>query len=255
MRAPVILCHNRDAEPQGDLATLETLKGRTPTERPLFGRTRLSKRNTRLLTLAAIAGFAVAGAASAEAVRLPAKQTALSADHFHARTQVIDDPLDIETVISTERGFQTGKGMFKSPSNDNHLRAVVDKRSGATRFEVRQTLTYPGSIRGYSEVSHQTGQWPIEAPLTKIRDNASHCFLFEAPEVCREEVSFNVAESELRRAAATPGAWGFKLTSAKGYEHRTAITHAEIEGLLKAVDTYRRTLPASQAQADTAAGG
>ncbi len=145
--------------------------------------------------------------------------------------------------------------MFKSPSNDNHLRAVVDKRSGATRFEVRQTLTYPGSIRGYSEVSHQTGQWPVAAPLTKIRDNASHCFLFEAPEVCREEVSFTVSESELRSAATKPGAWAFKLSSDKGYEHRTAITHAEIEGLLKAVDTYRRTLPASQAQADTAAGG
>ncbi len=93
------------------------------------------------------------------------------------------------------------------------------------------------------------------APLTKIRDNASHCFLFEAPEVCREEVSFGVAENELRRAAATPGAWAFKFTSAKGYEHRTAITHAEIEGLLKAVDTYRRALPAIQAQVDTAAGG
>jgi hypothetical protein len=82
------------------------------------------------------------------------------------------------------------------------------------------------------------------APLTKIRDNASHCFLFEAPEVCREEVSFEISESELRRAAAAPGAWAFKFTSDKGYEHRTAITPAEIEGLLKAVDTYRRTLPA-----------
>lgn len=215
----------------------------------------MRKTHAGLAALAVIAGLAVTGAASAETVRLPAKQTALTADHFHARTQVIDDPLDIETVISTERGFRTGKGVFKSPSNDNHLRALVDKRSGATRFEVRQTLTYPGPVRGYSEVSHQTGQWPVAAPLTKIRDNARHCFLFEAPEVCREEVSFGVAESELRRAAASPGAWAFKFTSAKGYEHRAAITHAEIEGLLKAVDTYRGTLPAIQAQADTAAGG
>lgn len=211
-------------------------------------------RNT-LMALVLVGGVAAAGAAAAQTHKLPAKQAALTAHHFHAKTQVIDDPLDVETVISSERGFHSGKGLFKSPYNDNHLRAFVDKRSGATRFEVRQTLMYPGSIRGYGEVSYQTGQWPVSVPVTKIKDNASHCFLFEAPEVCREEVSFGISENELRRAAATPGAWGFKFTSDRGYEHRTAITHAEIEGLLKAVDGYRRALPAVQAAADTASGG
>lgn len=215
----------------------------------------MSKTHNRLLALAAIAGFVVAGAASAETVRLPAKQTALTAEHFHARAQIIDDPLGIETVVSTERGFQTGKGLFQAPRNDNHLRAFVDKRSGATRFEVRQSLSSPGAIRGYSQAWHQTGEWPVAAPLTRIRDNANHCFLFEAPEVCREEVSFSVPESELRRAAAKPVAWAFKFKSNRGDEHHTAITHAEIEGLLRAVDTYRNTLPAVRAEADTAAGG
>ena len=98
------------------------------------------------------AGGAATGAGGAAAASLAALAVGL--------------PAAAGTVISTERGFQTGKGVFKSPRNDNHLRAVVDKRSGATRFEVRQTLTYPGSIRGYSEVSHQTGQWPVAAPLT-----------------------------------------------------------------------------------------
>lgn len=208
-----------------------------------------------LLALTLVGGVAAAGAAAAQTHKLPAKQTALTADHFHAKTQVIDDPLDVETVISSERGFRTGQGLLKSPASDNHLRAFVDKRSGAARFEVRQTLMYPGSIRGYGKVAYQTSQWPVTTSLTKIRDNASHCFLFEAPEVCREEVSFSVSESELRRAAAAPGAWGFKFTSDKGYEHRTAITHAEIEGLLRAVDGYRRTLPSAQAAADTASGG
>lgn len=215
----------------------------------------MSKTHTRLLALAAIAGFAVAGAASAETVRLPAKQAALTADHFHARAQVIDDPLDLETMVSTERGFRTGKSLFQAPRNDNHLRAFVDKRSGATRFEVHQSLSSPGAIRGYSQAWHETGALPVAAPLTRIRDNASHCFLFEAPEVCREEVSFSVPESELRRAAAKPGAWAFKFKSNRGHEHRTAFTHAEIEGLLRAVDSYRSALPATQAEADTAAGG
>jgi hypothetical protein len=188
-------------------------------------------------------------------VRLPAKQTALGADHFHAKTQVIDDPLDIETVVSTERGFQTGKGLFEVA---RQRQPPAGRRRQALGRHALRGAPDPdlwGSVRGYGEVSYQTSQWPVVAPLTKIRDNASHCFLFEAPEVCREEVSFEISESELRRAAAAPGAWAFKFKSDKGYEHRTAITPAEIEGLLKAVDAYRRALPALQAQADTAAGG
>ncbi|KRA62140.1 hypothetical protein ASD89_23935 [Caulobacter sp. Root656] len=215
----------------------------------------MTKTRTALLALTAIAGLAAGGAASAETTPLPARQVALGADHFHARAHVVDDPLDIETVISSERGFQTGKGLFRAPSNDNHLRAVVDKRSGATRFEVRQVLTYMGPVRGYGEVAYETGQWPVRAPVTRIKDNAGYCFVFEAPELCREEVAFEISESELRRAAAQPGAWRFKFKSDGGDEHRTAITHAEIEGLLKAVDGYRRTLPAVQAEADTAADG
>ncbi|MBI1683664.1 hypothetical protein [Caulobacter hibisci] len=212
---------------------------------------------THLLALTTIAGLALAGAAVAETVKLPAKQTALGVDHFHAQTQVLDDPLDIETVVSTERGFQTGKGMFRMPSNDNHLRAVVDKRTGAVRYEVRQTLTYQGSLRGYGQgaVAYQTSAFPVQAPVTKIRDNEGQCFLFEAPELCREELSFSVSETELRKLAVQPAAWGFKFKSDKGFEHRTAITPAEIAGLLKAVDGYRATLPAVQAEADTAAGG
>lgn len=215
----------------------------------------MSKTRTALLALTALAGLAASGPASAETTLLPTKQTALGADHFHARAQVIDDPLDVETVISSERGFQTGKGLFRTSTNDNHLRAVIDKRSGATRFEVRQVLTYMGPVRGYGEVAYETAQWPVHAPVTRIKDNAGHCFVFEAPELCREEIAFDISENDLRRAAAAPGAWSFKFKSDGGDEHRTAITHAEIEGLLKAVDAYRRALPAAQAKAETSAGG
>jgi hypothetical protein len=104
-------------------------------------------------------------------------------------------------------------------------------------------------------VAYETAQWPVHAPVTRIKDNTGHCFVFEAPELCREEIAFDISESELRRAAAAPGAWSFKFKSDGGDEHRTAITHAEIEGLLKAVDAYRRALPATQAKAEISAGG
>jgi hypothetical protein len=120
-------------------------------------------------------------------------------------------------VISTERGFQTGKGLFRSPSNDNHLRAVVDKRSGATRFEVRQVLTYMGPVRGYGEVAYQTAKWPVQAPVTKIKDNASHCFVFEAPEALPRGDRVRRLRKRAaprRRRARAPGASSSSRTAA-----------------------------------------
>lgn len=185
--------------------------------------------------------------ATAETPDLPPKLAAMAAEQFEARARVIDDHLETETVISTENGFRHTRGLFKTPWNDNHLRAVVDKRTGATRFEVRQTLQYPGSFRGYGEVSYQTSTWPASAPLIKVRDNAQNCALFEAGEVCFEEVTFAVDEAHLRQiaeghASGSPGPWAFKFKAGDVHEHRTAIARAEVVGLLRAVDDYKRGL-------------
>jgi hypothetical protein len=215
----------------------------------------MSKTRNRLVALIALGGLAAGGAALAEPVKLPARQLALGVEHFQAKALVLDDHLDVETVVSTQNGFQTGKGLFRNPSNDNYLRAVVDKRTGQTRYEVRQVLSYQGAMRGYDTVAYETSTRPIQVQATKIRDNAGQCFLFEAPELCREEVAFTIGEDELRKLAAKPQPWGFKFKSPAGDEHRTAITQAEINGLLASVEAYRATLPPVQAQADTAAGG
>jgi hypothetical protein len=195
---------------------------------------------------------------SAQTPNVPAKLAAMEPEQFHARAHVIDDHLETETVISTEHGFRHTRGLFKTPWNDNHLRAIVDKRTGAARFEVRQTLKYPGSYRGYGEVNYQTSTWPVSAPLVKIRDNAQNCALFEAGEVCFEEVTFAVDEAHLRQiaerhASGTPGSWAFKFKAGDAYEHRAAIVQAEVVGLLRAVDDYKRGLAHLDAMADPSA--
>ncbi|MGR4864171.1 hypothetical protein [Caulobacter sp. LARHSG274] len=185
--------------------------------------------------------------AAAQAPKVPPRLAAMAAEEFQARARIVDDHLETETVISTEDGFRHTRGLFRTPWNDNHLRAVVDKRTGAARFEVRQTLKYPGSFRGYGEVNYQTASWPVSAPLVKVRDNAQNCALFEAGEVCFEEVTFAVDEAHLRQiaersAAGTPEPWTFKFKAGDAHEHRAAIVQAEVVGLLRAVEDYRRGL-------------
>jgi hypothetical protein len=196
--------------------------------------------------------------AAAQAPNVPPRLAAMAAEQFQARARIIDDHLETETVISTEDGFRHTRGLFKTPWNDNHLRAVVDKRTGVARFEVRQTLKYPGTFRGYGEVNYQTSAWPVSAPLVKVRDNARNCALFEAGEVCFEEVTFAVDEAHLRQiaerhASGKPGPWTFKFKAGDAYEHRAAIVQAEVVGLLRAVDDYRRGLTLLDAMADPSA--
>jgi hypothetical protein len=197
----------------------------------------------------------VAGSALAQDAKVSPKLAAMSVEQFHAKSQVIDDHLEAETVISTEKAFRHTRGIFKTPWNDNHLRAVVDKRTGEARFEVRQIIKYPGTFRGYGEVNYQTAAWPVSTSLVKVRDNAQHCALFEAGEVCFEEVTFVVDEAHLRDIArrydaASPGQWSFKFKAGDAYEHRTAIVQAEVVGLLRAVDDYKRGLTHLDARAD-----
>ncbi len=221
----------------------------------------VSRTTVSLTGSAAIVGAILAVTttpATAETPDLPPKLAAMVAEQFEARAQIIDDHLETETVISTENGFRHTRGLFKTPWNDNHLRAVVDKRTGAARFEVRQTLQYPGSFRGYGEVNYQTSTWPVSAPLIKVRDNAQNCALFEAGEVCFEEVTFAVDEAHLRQiakghASGSPGPWAFKFKAGDAYEHRTAIVRAEVVGLLRAVDDYKRGLTHLDAMADPSA--
>jgi hypothetical protein len=201
---------------------------------------------------------AVASPAAAQALKVPPKLAAMGAEQFQARAQVIDDHLETDTVISTEKAFRHTRGLFKTPWNDNYLRAVVDKRTGAARFEVRQILKYPGSFRGYGEVNYQTSAWPVSAAVVKVRDNAQNCALFEAGEVCFEDVTFTVDEAHLRDIAArydaaAPGQWTFKFKAGDAYEHRTAIVQAEVVGLLRAVDDYKRGLTHLDAMADASA--
>lgn len=215
---------------------------------------RIAPRLAGTAALAALAALGLAGSAFAETAKLPPKWSSMSAEDFQARTQVLDDHLDTETVISTEKALRHTRGVFKTPWNDNHLLAVIDKRTGVARFEVRQTLQYPGLYRGYSQVSYQTAQWPLGASLGKIRDNAGSCALVEAGEVCFEEVAFAIDEAHLRAIAvryqtAAPGQWAFKFKAADD-EHRTAIAEAEVVGLLRAVDDYKRGLTHLEAQAD-----
>jgi hypothetical protein len=190
--------------------------------------------------LALALGAAVAPAAKAEA-RLPAKLAAMTAEHARERVVVVDDRLEFEAVISSEPVFRSRRGLLRSTWNDNHLRAVVDKRSGAVRFEVRQAVHYQGTFRGYDRVNYPGAQGLVGQRLTRLGDTSAQCLGPDAVGCpVREDVAFTVEERALRQVAAEPSAepWSFKFKAAGGPDHLASLSRAEIAGLLQEVDSY-----------------
>ena len=203
----------------------------------------------RSIPFALAAAILAGGSASASAADTPApaKMAALTPEAVRVRATVIDDHLELETIISTERAFRSTRGLFGTAWNDNHLQAAINKRTGAVRFEVRQSVNYDGPFRNFGAVSYQTSTWPVTAPVTRVADNAALCASFDVPAGCFEELTFEVKEAELREIAAgyspsAPAQWTFKFRADKGDDWRAALMRAEVAGLLSAVDDHKRKL-------------
>jgi len=125
--------------------------------------------------------------------------------------------------------------------NDHHLRAVIDRRSGAVRYELRQTLQYSGGFRDFQDAHYQAADGVATTKLTRLDGNRAHCDGLDPQAACFEVVSFEVPEASLRAVAGET--WNFKFKPRLGEEHRTAMPRAEVQALLSAVERYRAARP------------
>ncbi|RAK57479.1 hypothetical protein [Phenylobacterium deserti] len=201
-----------------------------------------------------VCGMAAAGLVTA----IPAAAApTLTLESAKSNLVTINDPLEVEVVLSTERVAPSTRGLFKSRFNDAHLKAHVHKATGAVRFEVHQTFNYAGPHRGYDRVSYATDGLPQTAVLTQIENNRDHCQAWDSGMECLEAAAFEIGEADLRRLAEaatdSAGAWELKFKPAAGKDLRVSIPRAEIQGLLWAVDQHRATSGAAVRTAALAA--
>lgn len=194
----------------------------------------MNRRHTTALAMMAGLAAALAGV-QAQAKTAPDLSTALQ------RIHVADDPLEPAVVISTEKVAPSTRGVLSTRYNDNHLQAVVDRRTGQVRYELKQTVQYVGGFRDFQQANYQATAGVGIAELSRLDNNRIHCeATLEIQEACFEVVSFAVPEATLRELAGGPAAdWQFKFKPRFGAEHRTAMSRTEIQALLQAVETYR----------------
>jgi len=185
--------------------------------------------------------------AGAPAFARPDKRlAAMTPERFQAAAVTDEDPLEFETVISTERGHRRDRAAKGTIDSHVHLQAAIDRKSGATRYEVRQELRYFGPRRAYHAVNFAAEDGVAQTPLAIARHGADMCPNAEINGECvlTKTIAFPVEESLLRQLAARYGSdpaagWRFKLKDRTGRDIDGGIVPAEAAGLLLAVDAYR----------------
>lgn len=192
-------------------------------------------------------------AAPALAGELPRKLRAMTPEAFGAATAIRHDPLARTTTFSTEPGHVPGRASpIRHLLSDNHLRAVVDWRTGAVRYEVHQRILYWGAHardrRDYDVASYDTPDGVRVGGLIEARDGESFCPNEDNWGRCAltRRIAFTVGAEEVRAIAARHGSgkaepWTYRIAERAGRHWEDAILPAEAAGLLLAIERGRET--------------
>lgn len=207
------------------------------------------KRSLLIVSVAAIlSGCATATVPSAGtpvSPRTAQDALALTPDHFRQTAEIEDDSLDVTANINTRLGMAKKQGLLGIVWDDNFLRAIVDKKTGATVFQVYQWINYTGDWRFYNTVNFETPDGPSQASLTRISQDVLSCSGSRYGGCTHSEhFAFTVDEALLRTIAAgyRPGqeaVWRFKYGASQAEDWQDGLLPAEVAGFLQAVDAYR----------------
>jgi hypothetical protein len=174
------------------------------------------------------------------------KAVSLPPAHFAETATVVSEPIGIGTSVTTERGWQEKRGLLGLVPADTFLRAVIDRRSGATVFQVYQRLNYVArDWRFYRAASYETAAGPVDVETVQLAHDVD-CTGSRSLQGCmyREEVAYIVPEAVLRSIAALyrPGqalAWRMRFTARSGDSYKDGLAPAEVVGFLQVVDRER----------------
>jgi len=155
---------------------------------------------------------------------------------------ISDDDLEPAATITTVNAYQSKGGFTDKVRADNYLRAFIDKRSGATHYQLYQTVRYMGPDRAFQLATYATPDGPVPAELRELGHDVVTCkvslcvrddtLAFELP-----RATLDVIASQYM--AGSSSTWRFRFKAKTGADWEDRMMPAEIKGLLLAVDRYR----------------
>jgi hypothetical protein len=187
------------------------------------------------------------------AADLPKRLRMMTPEAFGAAATMRHDPQARTTTFSTEAGHLPNPlSPIRHLLSDNHLRAVIDWRTGAVRYEVHQRILYWSAHardrRSYGAASYQGPDGVRVGGLIEASHGGSFCPHEDNLGHCAQtgQIAFTIGEDELRAIAmryrpGTADRWSFRVSEAGGRHWDDAIVPAEAAGLLIAIERTRAT--------------
>lgn len=198
--------------------------------------------------------FALSGCATATKFLEAKGPGPLTREHFMNTATLKDDALETVATITTYKGYQQRRGLLGIVSNDNFLRAFINKKTGTKTFQLYQVIQYQSNGWNFFQtVNYETPSGPESKPATIIDRNVDSCSQYVGCHYT-EQVGFDLEEPFLRDLAAKykadqPEVWRFKFKAKSGADYNDAISIAEVAGFVDMLDMYGRSknsIPAGQ---------
>lgn len=203
----------------------------------------LSVRIAALLIGAAI-GISPAGALGQE--QMPKRLAAMTPTDFEKKMVVIDDPLERHVVISSHKAFRQSTPLGDGMARDIHIRALIDRQTGSTQFQIWHDIAYWGQRKSFYQVNYVAQGSLHQTDLLLSAHRADDCPAVDGIGSCilHKTLAFEVPESVMRDIARqyTPRSrsrWTFRFKDQLGSDVTSGIAPAEAAGLLSTLDMQR----------------
>ena len=190
---------------------------------------------------------ALLGIGTATAAEMPKRLRAMTPADFRAAVSVDEDAAGGRVLLSTQPGFVPQPlSPIRTLLSDNHLRAIIDRKSGAIRYEVHQSIFHWGPPRTFT-VARLSGTPGVrQADLILSENGERFCPNEDGWGHCAStrRIAFAIGEEELRAIAGyyRPGdswMWTFRIEESGGRHWDGGIGPAEAAGLLLAAAKLR----------------
>lgn len=197
------------------------------------------KINSALLCLSALMS---APALAQEGKLLPRSLANLSPDDFASRVLVHDHASGDTVVLSTQRAHKGGQSLSGAFADDVHLRALMDRRSGAVTWQVWHSLTSYARDARVDHIAYRASQGSEKIAPSSLDHWEDTCSPGDASMICGfyMRVVFELPEAVVQEIAGSyvPNSrqpWPVRFSDETGKHIVGGLAPAEAAGLLKAV--------------------
>ena len=199
----------------------------------------------RLLPLTILLAGAPAPAAAYE--KVPSRLARLSQAEAIERIRVREMQDAPHVVISTKKVWDRGRTVDGVHVSDVHLRAMVDRVTGSTRWELWHELDLYDAKREITGLSYRIDGRMYHANLLRTETSDELCPSVDGPATaCHVRVRsvFEIPERVLQRVAESyqPGNeqyWELHFSDREGKDIKAGLAPVEAAGLLSSVQHLR----------------